>query len=357
MPKTRETAPPPTFGQMLFRAVSNKEDRVVNFFYKQYQDHFIGEIKKDMKSYVEYYGFLSEDCGINLKSDLGIDFSLLDKFKGVVGRANYRKEKYLYRNAPELFDLLIGRYLESEALTSLTLLSPFATSQVSIKEAITFTPFPNDKKQIKITTSRKNFSGDYQKGDDWSEYETFCKVLDSCENKADVAKKILECCKWIPQEKATLDNIAVDKTKEFLDKIALEIRKDLNLDKLNLTDPQIRAASMMFGLSICEHHRIPGALKHFRACQRMVRDKKVDFSTAFNTDLENTKCVLSPAGGTGELRRIYETGAIPDGLDDSFVFSDSSDDEKVPTFNSSKTIAIAISKKSISHGEESGANK
>ena len=34
MPKTKENTPPPTFGQMLLKAVSNKEDRVVKFFYE-----------------------------------------------------------------------------------------------------------------------------------------------------------------------------------------------------------------------------------------------------------------------------------------------------------------------------------
>ena len=355
MPKTKENTPPPTFGQMLLKAVSNKEDRVVKFFYEEYKDHFIKEIKKDMEmeKYFDYYGFLQNDCGINLTSDFGIDFSLLNKFQGAVGRANFRREKNSYVNASELFDLLIGRYLESETGTSLVLISPFATSQDSRKEVLTFIPFANDKKQIKVTTNKLSFDGQYQGGDDWSEYETFCKALDTCDNKSFVAKAILESCQWFPQEKTILNDIEITKTKEFLDKIALKIRRDLSLDKLNLTNPQIRASSMMFGVAICENHRIPGALKHFRTCLRMVCDEKEDFSTAFNADMEITKCVLSPSGGTRELRRIYNTGAIPDGLDGSFAFSDSSDDEKVPTGNSSKTTATAVSKKSISLGVES----
>lgn len=353
MPKTKENTPPPTFGQMLLKAVSNKEDRVVKFFYEQCADHFIKEIKKDMEMYSDFYGFLQNDCGINLTSDFGIDFSLLDKFQGAVGRANFRREKNSYVNASELFDLLISRYLESETGTSLALISPFANSQDSRKEVVTFIPFANDKKQIKVTTNKLSFGGQNEDGDEWDKYETFCKALDTCDNKPVVAKAILESCQWLPQEKTILNDIEIIKTKEFLDEIALKIRKDLSLDKLNLTDRQIRAASMMFGLAICENHRIPGALKHFRTCLRMVCDEKEDFSIAFNADMEITKCVLSPSRGTGELRRIYNTGAIPDGLYGSFAFSDSSDDEKVPTGNSSKTRATAVSKKSISLGAES----
>jgi len=347
MPKTKENTPPPTFGQMLLKAVSNKEDRVVRFFYEEYQEHFIKEIKKDMEKYFDYYGFLQNDCGINLTSDFGIDFSLLNKFQGAVGRANFRREKNSYVNASELFDLLIGRYLESKTTTSLVLISPFAISQDSKKEVLTFAFFNNDKKQIMVLTNKQSFGGQNEEGEEWKKYETFCKVLDTCDNKSVVAKAILESCQWLPQEKTILNDIDITKTKEFLDEIALEIRKDLNLDKLNLDNPQIRAASMMFGLAICENHRIPGALKHFRTCLRMVCDEKENFSSAFNADMDVTKCVLSPSGGTGELRRIYNTGAIPDGLDGSFAFSDSSDDEKVPTGNSSKTTATAMIKKQL----------
>ena len=83
MPKTKENTPPPTFGKMLFNAVSKGEDRVVRFFYGEYQEHFIKEIKENMEKYFEYYGFLQNDCRINLTSDFGIDFSLLNKFKSI----------------------------------------------------------------------------------------------------------------------------------------------------------------------------------------------------------------------------------------------------------------------------------
>ena len=86
-------------------------------------------------------------------------------------------------------------------------------------------------------------------------------------------------------------------------------------------------------MTVCEHHRVSGVLKHFKKSLRLVDNEENGFSQVFGDEIENTKFIPSISGGTGEMRSVSASGIVPDGADlnDSFEYSDDSDEETNPS--------------------------
>lgn len=328
MPRKKKDLP--TFNKILEDALDAQNIAVTRFLFETYKEDFVKSMRDDILTDERYHSFLFEAIGDSMFIDLEVNLDIIRCSSDAALRADSRYSRNKFNSSTELLHLLVSDHIDN-GFGSIQIKGPFISDPSSGNEAFTFAAFNNDANQIKISTSKNNFPESHHKGDKWQEYETVCKYLDTYEDKKEIASKILECIQWIPENHI---EVVSGKADEFLNNIIIpSMREDLNLDELDLNQSQARAANILYGLTVCEHHRVSGVLKHFKKSLRLVDNEENGFSQVFGDEIENTKFIPSISGGTGEMRSVSASGIVPDGADlnDSFEYSDDSDEETNPS--------------------------
>jgi hypothetical protein len=276
-----------------------------------------------------------------------------------------------FKDVMELANIMIPRYMEKAA--DIDIVTPFGGW-------IKFGRFDNSKGaklQLKVSTNEKSHSGS-DAGVKWSDYKTFCEYLDQIDvidardyspsstkskvldklakrglevldkydeekidskkleeekkkffsdgaGRKEFARQLLEAISYVPKE---MEEMTAEEIPQYLNKLMSKIGNKLKIYDTHETN-QIRAASMMFGVAICEAFRTPGALKHFRQCLRIVESEGETFSKVFGDSLKESICLLSPKKGTAATKKVFESGVgdLSKEQMKGWELSDSSDDE------------------------------